>query len=392
MVRLPVVPLLLNLGLAAGEALPYGHPDFHPSRERPIGWHADGNGAYPGATPVTAWDGTTGANIVWKTPLPDISWAQPVVVGDKVFVLCDWHRLFCLSAIDGTVLWERDGSVAELLPPPKAERYRKDLAAFETLVAKGCDWRRRLNACLKDCEAAGAKINLVVRFGGIAPRERFAAELDRIEDQADLRARFEALYQEGVANEFSAGEWCLFGVLDGRRTGVKDRKVSALREAQKFLYDECDWFHCDWGIWVTYTFATPISDGERIYVPMSNRSLWCFDLDGNRQWVTWEHQPGDYQGGFNPLYTRFSQSLAMLDGRVFWAYEGRLKAFDAKTGAKVWDIPEDAKWDQPRARPETEAETPGIVHLPRPDGGRVPLLCDGHRLIDRPPAGSSARA
>ena len=35
--------------------VPLGSPDFYPSHERPIGFRGDGNGFFPGATPVTTW-------------------------------------------------------------------------------------------------------------------------------------------------------------------------------------------------------------------------------------------------------------------------------------------------------------------------------------------------
>ena len=44
--------------ITASEPLPYGHPDFVPTPERPIGIHGDGNGHFPGATLVSEfWDG-----------------------------------------------------------------------------------------------------------------------------------------------------------------------------------------------------------------------------------------------------------------------------------------------------------------------------------------------
>lgn len=43
--------------------------------------------AGPDADPPTTWDGATGKNIRWKTPLPGKGSATPIVWGDKVFVV-----------------------------------------------------------------------------------------------------------------------------------------------------------------------------------------------------------------------------------------------------------------------------------------------------------------
>jgi hypothetical protein len=93
--------------------VPLGHKDFYPTAQRPIGFRGDGNGAFPGATPVTEWrEGDVAAvdmrwanwgdaggnaqgtfstkkvwtftnnksvNIVWKTEMPGFSNSSPVV-------------------------------------------------------------------------------------------------------------------------------------------------------------------------------------------------------------------------------------------------------------------------------------------------------------------------
>jgi len=46
---------VISLSAFAEEPPPYGHKDFYPSAERPIGFRGDGNGSFPGATPVTEW-------------------------------------------------------------------------------------------------------------------------------------------------------------------------------------------------------------------------------------------------------------------------------------------------------------------------------------------------
>ena len=89
--------------LAAAETQ-YGHKDFHPTPERPVGWRGDGTGRYPGATPVTSWDETTGSNVLWKLPLP-WGYGQPIVVGERVFTQADPDVLYAVEAKTGKVAW-----------------------------------------------------------------------------------------------------------------------------------------------------------------------------------------------------------------------------------------------------------------------------------------------
>ena len=133
--------------------LPYGHPDFYPSPERPLGWRGDGAGAWPGAKVVTFWNAETGENIVWKSPMPAPSFSQPLVVGEKVLTMADPNLLICVSVHDGKTLWQsfRGGLTR------KAPRRRACTSTCLTAVACRClptggrstDWRTAL--CSKGC-------------------------------------------------------------------------------------------------------------------------------------------------------------------------------------------------------------------------------------------------
>src|SRR2546425_3245606 len=50
-------------------------------------------------------------NLVWKTPLPGVSGATPIVWGDRVFVSSpDAQKnllLLCLNRRDGKILWQK---------------------------------------------------------------------------------------------------------------------------------------------------------------------------------------------------------------------------------------------------------------------------------------------
>lgn len=152
-VQLIAVLILLAATVFGADNIPYGHRNFRPTPERPIGWRGDGSGLFPGACPVLEWDDPTvasptrnsssdsdvdldkvkgvtdgeakkaddgevaaarGKNIIWKVKLPDFGHCAPIVVGDstvgsgygRVFVTAERDRLICLDAGNGKILWQ----------------------------------------------------------------------------------------------------------------------------------------------------------------------------------------------------------------------------------------------------------------------------------------------
>ncbi|HND55632.1 MAG TPA: PQQ-binding-like beta-propeller repeat protein, partial [Pirellulaceae bacterium] len=86
-------------------------------------------------------------------------------------------------------------------------------------------------------------------------------------------------------------------------------------------------FDAHFGI-VGYTMPTPISDGRRVYVWSGMGVAACFDLDGNRQWMT-RIQSGDLT---------YASCPALVDD-VFAVFLNRLFGIDAKTGELLWEQP-----------------------------------------------------
>lgn len=86
-----------------------------------IGFRYDNTGVFPqDANPPTDFDGPSGRNLKWKTPLPNFGNASPIVVpvgtGGRVLVLCEhgWPLgagetpvLLCHDADTGMDLWRR---------------------------------------------------------------------------------------------------------------------------------------------------------------------------------------------------------------------------------------------------------------------------------------------
>ena len=121
------------------------------------GTDASGNGDGQGA--VTAWDVASGRNIKWKTAIPGISNASPIVWGDRIFVTTaiskagdktfrtgaygdvkpvedmsphEW-RMYALDKASGKVVWER----LAFSGAPRTKRHTKASQANSTPVTDG---------------------------------------------------------------------------------------------------------------------------------------------------------------------------------------------------------------------------------------------------------------
>ncbi len=121
------------------------------------GLNASGNGDGP-AVPLS-WDATKNINIAWKTPIPGLSHASPIVWGDRVFIATaissdapgkfriglygdvdsdkdvsvhSW-KLYCLDKKTGKILWDRVASEGV----PKVKRHIKSTQASSTPVTDG---------------------------------------------------------------------------------------------------------------------------------------------------------------------------------------------------------------------------------------------------------------
>ena len=140
---------LLLVGLAASAARAQNWLQF---RGAGAGGVADGR-----PTPVR-WDATKSQNVIWKTPIPGLSHASPVVWGDRVFVVTAesadpnptfvpkdrgiglardevkhaW-RVYALDRRTGKVLWERTAHEGV----PRARRHVKATQANSTPVTDG---------------------------------------------------------------------------------------------------------------------------------------------------------------------------------------------------------------------------------------------------------------
>lgn len=78
--------------------------------------------------------------------------------------------------------------------------------------------------------------------------------------------------------------------------------------------------------------ATPVCDGQRLFVFFGSHGLICYDLDGKR---LWEHRLGPFQDEYGA-----GSSPILIDGKVILNQDhdkaSFLAAFDCATGKLVW--------------------------------------------------------
>ncbi len=93
--------------------------------------------------------------------------------------------------------------------------------------------------------------------------------------------------------------------------------------------------------------ASPITDGEHLYVFLGSRGLYCLDLKGE---VKWQKDLGRMQ----TLHSHGEGSSPALFGDkliVNWDHQGDsfLYAFDKRTGRQIWKVARDEKtsWSTP---------------------------------------------
>lgn len=286
----------LAVSADAPAAVPFGHRDFYPSTERPVGLRGDGSGAWPGATPVREWNATTGRNIAWKTPMPGPSFSQPVVVGDKVFTLADPNWLLCLSAVDGKILWQKAVDHTTAMPPEKAAKARAAMAFWEDQFRQYSIW-------------------LDLKRGSMPKLPQ--AEIDRT-----LRAAEEhgyAVNGPGQAN---------FNMMQ-RGDPLWNR----------LWQDQTDYSLYYFGHWegiLTQTLPTPVSDGEHVFVNMSNDQIACYDLNGNCQWLIWDRPAKAVPA--KSEHVRYALSPQLVGDKLVVTACGEMRAYDKRTGKKLWGV------------------------------------------------------
>lgn len=266
-----IVSSLLCVSLTlAGEAVPLGHPDFHPSPDRPIGWRGDRHGAFPGATPVSEWDGNTGKNIAWKCKLSTPSFSQPIVVGEKVFTCADPNSLICVNVHDGKILWQKEVDHTTLMPPDKAKTAKEELAYFNNklfpIYRDSWDALRKLQDTAKGKGLPAGFWDALVKLGdpeSTRPEVKAYknADLDKALTDPALKTIFDALLK--VRREYGFPFVNEMGRID-KYDSASARALYERAWRCAAEYNISLWPMRGWYGYTTMTFAMPCSDGRYV--------------------------------------------------------------------------------------------------------------------------------
>jgi hypothetical protein len=262
-----------------------------------IGFRHDGTGIFPeDCRPPTEFDGVAGKNVAWKVPLPNFSNGSPIVVGRKVFVVCeagwpegaDCAALLCFDAASGKELWRRDLDEFATMPPDRAKEARQVRKEYYRRI-------RTLNRLLYEYQSAG-------------------------------EARRRAILQEaaglGAAKEesFERHSW---------GTGSAEQGVYTNREFSRRLRGVCAYSPITWSpTCLGITMPTPVSDGRRVFVYTGRRTVHAFDLEGNCLWQVWQSDaPYNYH-----WVTDCANSPLLADGLLLMYCFDHLWAYETDTG------------------------------------------------------------
>lgn len=376
---------LLTLASAVpsrAEEVPYGHRDFYPSPERPLGFRANGNGCFPGATPVTEWwdcsitiAGNTAKvvpsgpkakanHVAWKVKVPGWSDTQPLIVGDRLVGVAEPDWVFCMDANTGEMLWQDrllplflgpppKGDAPSVCPYPPEEAWNKqqivDIARAVTFMAQPVGKR------------AQGPVDAVYGERALARMREFRVVAESLDPDPDILKGFDEFigawerYLGGGEKEALGGQHGYAGYL---LAPVMKRYRVAMNQI--------------WPGDVGLVQSTPVTDGEFVYVAFGQGMIGCYDLDGNRRWA-WRETEFELNGA---LYCDHTPSLLLADGVLLVrSHFGDMMGLDPATGAILHNV------DIGNSYNHGAFSTPGVMRLVSPGGKKRTVLITQHNKV-----------
>jgi HEAT repeat protein len=274
-----------------------------------IGYWGDRSGIHPNSNPPVRWDYDTGLNILWHTATPTFGYGAPTVLKDKVVCVTDvdpehpFPLVIGLDLATGAECWRDEVNPLVLLSD---EAKRKEM---EELWVATLRWRGDYNRMLRDWNTAPTN-----------DKSQVAESMKNLglKPEGDVRKRGYPAKEDILDPNLKGSHWT--------------KPWDALGKVG--LSGDTWRYHCyglpGGGWYFGETFATPVSDGERVYVQIAWGVWVAYDASGKRMWI--RHLPslgaGDYcQAGRSPLIWRDYLVADLGD----W-----VRAFDRATGKEVW--------------------------------------------------------
>ncbi len=351
------------------------------------GWRGDGTGCHPGPTPPIKWDGKQDTGVAWGVPMPAMSHAIPLVMAGRVFVTSEPYDLICIDLATGEKAWTMSNSQFELMAEDEAAAGRALLAEERELVAANRAWAKQVADLKNALKKAGEK-DIAKGASWRGAFDHSAGPGDELPADAELAERWRELATQAVKPGFS---------YDRVGSNLNREQHDGNRErAWKLAQDYAEWYESRSRGWHRVTgrcFASPVGDGEAVYVSYANNVVASYALDGTLRWHVWDHRPRPGKGKDLSEIRRelyFAASPVVVgDLLVVVADKGRIRAYARSDGSKRW---EGAYPDRGKNVVGTPARlTVGGTEVLVGANGHVYRAADGVVLADDlPPCGGGA--
>lgn len=272
--------------------------------EQSTGWRTDGTGCYPQADPPIAW--SLEKNVVWSAPMPSWSNATPVIVGSRIFITSEPSTLLCVNLDDGKILWQKTNSTQDL-SPSEATKAKEDTAKAGEITKL----LRPIQKELKDLKA------------------------QKPGDDAELKKKVDSLTKQ--VSEMNA-------------------TLAALKYRTALTHGSNG-----------YAASTPVSDGRNVFAVFGSGIVACYDIEGNRQWISMLEIPVHEQGWGH-------SASPVLAGDKLLVHIIDFVALNIKNGEVLWRTPSVPHWG-------TSVLTQiGAVDVVITPGGDIVRISDGKKL------------
>ena len=315
----------LVLAVSFSQSFADGHENW------PTWRPASGNGVAEHATPPLVWGDEK--NIKWKAEVAGAGYSTPIIWGDKIFVL---SAVPVGEASEAPVTQQRRGpggnANAAGGPGGRQRGGGQGGPPAELLAEFDKDGDGELN----DEERSALRTAMRARRGGGGQGGPPQAQGPGGRGQG----------QGGQGRQRRGG-----GGRPAQELQMHQYKVIALdRNSGEILWEKLakeemphEGHHPSHG----YADASPVTDGEYLYVSFGSRGIFCYDLEGN---LIWEKDLGDLRtrNGFGEAV---SPALAGNHLIILWDHEDQSKiyALNKKTGEEAWSVERDERssWTTP---------------------------------------------
>ncbi|HUW55793.1 MAG TPA: PQQ-binding-like beta-propeller repeat protein [Planctomycetota bacterium] len=287
-------------------------------------------------------------NVVWTCPLPSYSNAQPIIVGDRIFVMSESEDLVCVDKHTGRILWKRSTFYTDCLsdqekqanPLLKAAAELTEKLRGETNVDQRIRLRNQIKQTLAKADERAWKEH--PQYKDILPlqeklKDKTTPDAERQELMRKIRSFLEKMEGPKESNPFHSIIKPLEELAAAPDTKEVDR-AAIRRKIEEVLTHAAPVprfltpLHSH--IQATgFTTPTPVSDGKYVTIYLGWGIAACYDLDGNRQWASLATDLGGV-GAFN------NNSPVLVDDKVVILRNVQMRAYDARTGRVAWTTPD----------------------------------------------------